>query len=546
MKGQFFVISTVIMIYALMTMIQYIYDFSDINLVQLKTMTELDYIQQIKDVLYQTTLSSNSSLDCNKVDIDLKSTEDLLEREMISRGISLTISHTILNCPPDIKVDFDFSIKSSNIYIESSTLPSFIPSSLVGFWRFDDGFRAIALDSSGYDNDGTLLNIYPLDVIASNPSLEDPWSLINNQDANHRIESPNRWTVSYSYDTSSTMLSLEENSIVKDNTSSNRMKIVTGGTFVGSININDCNFRFPINENMFLEGGNFQYAILGPSSFGDQTFHFYDASNNYLCRRWAYSTELDVNVGGGWRIQSFVWQPSSLDPNLPTQGGDIPYIPQGAAYACFQQYYSWHTINANWETIFDKFFVYQWTSMPTNEQRINRASSGWVNGKYNYGLRFDGINDYLEVPYDGSLQLENGNFTFAAWINGTDNQRSENIYIASLFDDFGFRIAVGGIDNLGMWYRLSDGSTGGYDTGRQVLDNTWHHIAVTKGNNVYRFYDNGAYVGGTTLGQGLRVQNNVRRIGAWTSSYGLFRGVIDEVKFWNRSLSDVEIISEYS
>ena len=115
MKGQFFVMATVIMIYTLMTMIQYIYDFSDINLVQLKTVTEFDYIQYIKDVLYQTVISSNSSLDCNKVDFDLKSTEILLERNMISRGIKLSVNHSISSCSP-LNVYFNFSIKTSKLY----------------------------------------------------------------------------------------------------------------------------------------------------------------------------------------------------------------------------------------------------------------------------------------------------------------------------------------------------------------------------------------------------------------------------------------------
>jgi len=115
MKGQFFVMATVIMIYTLMTMIQYIYDFSDINLVQLKTVTEFDYIQYIKDVLSQTVISSNSNLDCNKVDFDLKSTEILLERNMISRGIKLSVNHSISSCSP-LSVYFNFSIKTSKLY----------------------------------------------------------------------------------------------------------------------------------------------------------------------------------------------------------------------------------------------------------------------------------------------------------------------------------------------------------------------------------------------------------------------------------------------
>jgi hypothetical protein len=117
MKAQFFVIATVIMIYTLMSLVQYIYDFSDINLIQLKKMSEIYYIQYIKDTLNKTVISSNTSQDCNKVDLDLNSTESLLKGVMISRGINLTTSHTI-NCPMSSLsyVDFSFSLITPELY----------------------------------------------------------------------------------------------------------------------------------------------------------------------------------------------------------------------------------------------------------------------------------------------------------------------------------------------------------------------------------------------------------------------------------------------
>jgi hypothetical protein len=122
MKGQFFVMATVIMIYTFMTLVQYVYDFSDINLVQLKKMSELYYIQYIKDTLNKTVISSFSSQDCNKLDIDINATESLLKNVMISRGINLTINHNIVpsfgggpqtDC---LYVDFNFSLRTPELY----------------------------------------------------------------------------------------------------------------------------------------------------------------------------------------------------------------------------------------------------------------------------------------------------------------------------------------------------------------------------------------------------------------------------------------------
>lgn len=114
MKGQFFVMATVIMIYTLMAMIQYVYDFSNINLIQIKTLVETDYIQNIKDVLNKTVVSSGS--DCNKLDVDLNSVGSFLKTEMINRGVNLTIMYKIKSCPAPLNVYFNFSLKTPELY----------------------------------------------------------------------------------------------------------------------------------------------------------------------------------------------------------------------------------------------------------------------------------------------------------------------------------------------------------------------------------------------------------------------------------------------
>jgi hypothetical protein len=129
MKGQFFVMTTVIMIYTLMTMIQYIYDFSDINLVQIKKMVEVEYIQYIKDVLNKTVFGSFVNQDCNKLDTDLTSTENFLTKETISRGVNLTIYHRITSCPVSLSVYFNFSLRTPELYTfteftESTSTPT--------------------------------------------------------------------------------------------------------------------------------------------------------------------------------------------------------------------------------------------------------------------------------------------------------------------------------------------------------------------------------------------------------------------------------------
>jgi hypothetical protein len=120
MKGQFFVMATVIMIFTLMALIRYFYDFSDINLPKLKEISELNYIPYIKESL-NTTVASYTG-DCDKLQEDLNATKNFLENEMIKRGINLTINYTGY-CPP---IGFNFTIRTSNLYTETAFTTSLI------------------------------------------------------------------------------------------------------------------------------------------------------------------------------------------------------------------------------------------------------------------------------------------------------------------------------------------------------------------------------------------------------------------------------------
>jgi hypothetical protein len=113
MKGQFFVMSTVIMIYTLMSLIQYVYDFN-INVSEIKKIPELEYIQYVKDSVNGTVFASKTSLDCAKIQTDLLATESFLRQEMLSRGMNLTVQHT-LTCSP-VNAYVNFSISSPNFY----------------------------------------------------------------------------------------------------------------------------------------------------------------------------------------------------------------------------------------------------------------------------------------------------------------------------------------------------------------------------------------------------------------------------------------------
>ncbi len=116
MKAQFFIISSVVMIYVIILTFQYLGGFSDIRLTQVEEQQEFSYIQFIKNSLMQTINASNysSDSDCYKIEADLNATEKFLKEEMIKNGINLITFHEITCNPLDIYLNF--SLETPALY----------------------------------------------------------------------------------------------------------------------------------------------------------------------------------------------------------------------------------------------------------------------------------------------------------------------------------------------------------------------------------------------------------------------------------------------
>ncbi len=115
MKGQFFIISTVIIIAALALITQYFYDYSKVDLTKSEQMIEGDYVYMIKNTLKKTAQISYDQEACVRVDADLNETEKFFEEQFIKKGIVFEGEH--LGCPT---VDFQFNLTSDNYNAELS------------------------------------------------------------------------------------------------------------------------------------------------------------------------------------------------------------------------------------------------------------------------------------------------------------------------------------------------------------------------------------------------------------------------------------------
>lgn len=181
-------------------------------------------------------------------------------------------------------------------------------------------------------------------------------------------------------------------------------------------------------------------------------------------------------------------------------------------------------------------------------------------GNPNSAYSFNGVSDYVSVPYAAAFQLPV--FTFSTWVLPTlDLSSLVTSAIVCRGEDSTTDLAAFALFVIGesnpwgnrgvVLYEDNDGIDYFYDTSHYPQVNTWTHLAATRlPDGQLNIYSNGNLLGHwestptptTNCFQDLT-------IGAYWSSNGIselkayFPGVIDEVRIYSRALS-VEEISE--
>lgn len=163
-----------------------------------------------------------------------------------------------------------------------------------------------------------------------------------------------------------------------------------------------------------------------------------------------------------------------------------------------------------------------------------------ITGQVGGAIDLDGVNDRMQA---GALQLASNTVTFSAWIRRDGPQTGTN---GIIFCRAGSTVA--GL-NLGSHHELRyhwDGTQWGWDSGLEVPDGEWCHVALVVEPDRATIYRNGtpaihpashppeAFDGALIVGQDP----------GFSTRY--FAGAIDEVAIWSRALSPAEITSLFA
>lgn len=170
-------------------------------------------------------------------------------------------------------------------------------------------------------------------------------------------------------------------------------------------------------------------------------------------------------------------------------------------------------------------------------------------GQFGDAIRFNANGEYIQVTDDDSLGASGLNeLTISLWIYTTYG--SDYLRLLGTTDNYngdGYNIYLRGGQNN---YEYAFDIDGEYVRAGNILTSQWHHVAGTYDGHIMRLYVNGVEIGTNSAPEGPINPNSggSLRIGEITnfgSGYN-FRGSVDELLIFNRSLSASEIFDLYN
>jgi len=173
------------------------------------------------------------------------------------------------------------------------------------------------------------------------------------------------------------------------------------------------------------------------------------------------------------------------------------------------------------------------------------AACNWTAGKSGSGIFLNG-SSYIAVPDIAAYDPGAGDFAFEAWVS---------LYAYSFLNGI---VSHGNAESTPGFYIRSDSSTSiqfVVNTGGSTFRNIgasgfpagqWYHLVAMKAGNTLSVYRNGAQVASTNYGaQGWSASSADSMLIGYVHGR-LFNGSIDEVAFYNRSLSASEVLAHYN
>jgi hypothetical protein len=205
-------------------------------------------------------------------------------------------------------------------------------------------------------------------------------------------------------------------------------------------------------------------------------------------------------------------------------------------------------------TIWNDLSGYNNTGVLTNGPTFSSSNGG--------NIVFDGINDYISIPSNNSLNVSSKNFSIDIWIRIGALLETDNTYL-SIFQkgrvgnstfQYSINIAKVASNNYNnhIVCGLSQPSLGNintiYSTGfNNIILNQWYNFIFVKNSSVLFFYLNGNFFSSASTISSVNDSNDPLVIGANSAAAQAINCRVSNTRFYiDKALSSAEVAQNYN
>lgn len=179
------------------------------------------------------------------------------------------------------------------------------------------------------------------------------------------------------------------------------------------------------------------------------------------------------------------------------------------------------------------------------------TASARLTGKFGGGIDFDGVDDFVSVPYSSVFNI-NDELTLSFWVNPDSSSPLSAQY--AIGHGWHYYVYFNGSSNeFKVMLRNSSGEYEFFGSDFNVPQSEWTHLSVTFKNRLVSFYVNGQLkkTGNFTTDLLYDTAGNPVTIGAYhqgtfPNHTGEFEGKLDDARIYNRALSPAEVANLYN
>ena len=174
------------------------------------------------------------------------------------------------------------------------------------------------------------------------------------------------------------------------------------------------------------------------------------------------------------------------------------------------------------------------------------AASGWNPGRIGRALKYDGGNDYVDCGNKSVLDIISS-ITLMTWIKKANALNGQEGLIAKYGATSGvqsYLLRFESDDDIQFLYRGL--SVSNVIAANSVTDTLWHHVAGVYDTTRLYIYINGKLFNSVASTGSANSNSENVLIGGYTIPTLMFAGLMDDVRIYNRALTEREVLDVYT